>query len=241
MRSCAIAAVLFVCLFRPLTQASLLASTGERNSSRDAVERALAYFAEFGTHDRRTILFALRPPPINDAAVKAAVDGLPRTGALNPTGDEINKLTTLKAILAFHKRDAVFVIKIVDAVQARIGLHARSILLVSRPALNILTPGELQAIVAHELGHDFFWNEYGMATRTSDAQGLQELELKCDGVAVLTLVELRLNADTLISGISRMYEFNHSAGRLTDHRNYPTLADRARFIRTLMNSNGILY
>jgi hypothetical protein len=241
MRSCAIAAVLFVCLCRPLTQGSLVAASGERKSSRDAVERALAFFAEFGTQDRRTLLFALRPPAINETTVKAALDGLPRTGALNPTGDETNKLATLKAILAFHKRDAVFVIKIVDSTSARIGLHARSILLVSRPALTILTPPELQAIVAHELGHDFFWDEYRVATRTSDAQGLQEVELKCDGVAVLTLTELRLNADALMSAISRMIEFNHSLGKQLDYRNYPPLADRARFIRTLMSSNDIGY
>lgn len=118
---------------------------------------------------------------------------LPVEGNLEPGRDEAAKLETLQPILTFNERQRVVVMRVIDVPAAALGLHARAVLLVSRPALSILSVPEVQAIAAHELGHDYFWLEYETARRQSDALALRVLELQCDGIAILTLQGLRLD------------------------------------------------
>jgi hypothetical protein len=44
--------------------------------------------------------------------------------------------------------------------------------------------------VAHELGHDYVWDEFEEASTLRDNRRLQELELRCDGIAVIALQRL---------------------------------------------------
>ena len=42
-------------------------------------------------------------------------------------------------------------------------------------------------MMAHELGHDYVWDEYEKARREHDNPRLQELELRCDGIAIIAM------------------------------------------------------
>jgi predicted SprT family Zn-dependent metalloprotease len=58
-----------------------------------------------------------------------------------------------------------------------VGLHARSVVLISQRALHLLNADVLQAVVAHEIGHEYVWDEYQAALERKDARRLQELAL----------------------------------------------------------------
>ena len=66
--------------------------------------------------------------------------------------------------------------EIIDLPRAAIGLHARSILLLSRHALSLLSVVQLQGVVAHEMGHDFFWDAYYDARERHDRAALHEID-----------------------------------------------------------------
>ena len=54
---------------------------------------------------------------------------------------------------------------------AFVGLHARTVLLISREALRLLDAKELLAIGAHELGHDYVWDDYAEARQRATRAG----------------------------------------------------------------------
>ena len=140
-------------------------------------------------------------------------------------------------VLVYHERQRVFDIKVIDVPQGVVGLHQRAVLLISRPALRFLSASELQALVAHEIGHEYFWRDYERARERRDLRGRQELELKCDGIAVLTLISLGLDPARLVEGIRKVTEFNEILGATANADEYPPMQDRLRFARALLRKN----
>jgi hypothetical protein len=158
---------------------------------------------------------------------------LPERGELRPDRDERPKLATFEDVLAYHERTQVFETKVIDVPQAVLALHQRAVLLISRSALQLLSGAELQALVAHEIGHDYFWAEFERTLTLGDRRGRQELELKCDGIAVLTLVALRLDPGRLADGLHKQTRFNETLGADANAADYPQLHERLRFITAL--------
>ncbi len=214
------------------------ASVPVRNPPRFAVNpllRARQFLETLPQGDRRRALELIRPAPISPADRARVLAALPRAGELRPDAGEAIKLAGLESVLRFHARDNLYVVKLVDVPQAVIGLHARSVVMISRPALSLLATAELQALVAHEAGHEFFWDEYHHARAQRDTTGLQEVELKCDAIASLTLMRLQFDPFALTRGVQAMIRYNDDVmGRALDERWYPSLRDRKRFVREVV-------
>ena len=196
-------------------------------------ERALAFFAALPAGDVAEAVRARRPSPISLDERNRAIASLPRDGGLRPSADENVKLSRLTPILAFHQRTFV-VTQVIDVAQAFVGLHARSVLLISRRALQLLSSAELQAIVAHEMGHDYFWEEYQRANERHDTRLSSEVELKCDGLAALTLIELGLSPRDLINAARKLTRFNEKLGAAANADAYPSPSERERFVLTVL-------
>src|SRR5262245_5985947 len=161
--------------------------SAERGPDRPAV-KALRFFEAMPTRNAGDILRKLRPPPISGEERARVLAALPTRGPLPVNWlywYERPKLATLEPVLAYHERAGVFETKVFDFPEAIVALHERTVLLVSRQALRLLSGAELQAMVAHEVGHDFFWAEFERAFARTDHRSRQELELKCDGIALL--------------------------------------------------------
>jgi Peptidase family M48 len=211
-----------------------VAAPAETPTSRGHLDDgALTFFRDRVRRDLTQDLAAVRPPPLSPAGVLDVVRRLPAEGELLPTRSESTQISALRRILRYHEREDVFVIKVIDVPQAVIGLHARAVLLLSRPALTLLSPAEVQAVVAHEIGHDFFWEEYLELRERPDPRRRQDLELRCDGIAVLTLLALRLKVSDLVVALRKLVAFNNQLGVMSGVENYPRLSDRARFIAAL--------
>jgi hypothetical protein len=81
------------------------------------------------------------------------------------------------------------------------------------------------------MGHELFWGDYERARARRDTRTLQEIELKCDGIAVLTLMGLSLDETMLMSGTRKLMRFNETLGATANTDAYPKLDVRARFVR----------
>jgi predicted Zn-dependent protease len=128
----------------------------------------------------------------------------------------------------------VFDIKVIDVPQAFVGLHGRAILLISRPALTALSASELQALAAHEVGHDFLWGEFEQAQERHDKEARRRLELQCDGIAALTLLALGQDPMRVAAAVSKIQRFNEQLGAVANARDYPSVRERRRFLADLL-------
>jgi hypothetical protein len=193
---------------------------------------ALQFFDRVASRDIDSTLRGLRKIPLSSEERDLTRAMLHREKPLVPTAAELRKLDALNAVLIYHERDHMFDINVLDVPQAFIGLRARVILVISRPALKVLTASELQALTAHELGHEFLW-----ATRDEIPPGRarQELELKCDGIAALTLLTLGLAPMRVVEAAQKLETFNQQFGVAPNAADYPTLRDREQLVTALVN------
>jgi hypothetical protein len=198
-----------------------------------AAAQALRFFAALPTRSPDAVLRLLRPPPAGADERARALAVLPERGELRPDRHERAKLATFEDVLAYHDRAHIFETKLIDVPQAVVALHHRTVLLISRPALRLLSGAELQALVAHEIGHDYFWPEFERTLVRGDRSERQELELKCDGIAVLTLIALGLDLTRLADGLRKQARFNEALGANANAADYPRLEERQEFIMAL--------
>jgi hypothetical protein len=116
---------------------------------------------------------------------------------------------------------------------AFIGLNHRVALLISDAALDLLDVEELQATVAHEIGHEYVWAEYLEAEKRHDERRLKELELICDGIAMLALRRAGLNPAALLTGAQKMTNYNRLSGPAANAYRYPSADERNRFAHVI--------
>ena len=139
-------------------------------------------------------------------------------------------------MLRAQSRKDVYEVRIVTVPQAWTGLHARAVLLISMPAFVLLTSEELQALVAHEIGHEYVWQQYESAKTRKDAKRLRELELVCDALAIATLRRIGVAPERLESASEKVFWYNRERfGVALNIGNYPSLAARRQLIKEMTN------
>ncbi|HEY6987588.1 MAG TPA: hypothetical protein VH369_04345 [Bryobacteraceae bacterium] len=181
---------------------------------------------------RKLDLDACRPESVTMVEKAAILQSLPIDGAVTQFGSgERYKLRAIDAILCAHRRMGVYEIRVIAVPQAWVGLHNRVVLLISLPALNVLNSEELQALVAHEIGHEYVWEQYAAARTSHEAKRLRELELICDAIAIATLTSLNIGPERLLSATEKVFWYNREhLGVPLDRGNYPSLHERRQLI-----------
>lgn len=226
-------ATLMVNLILSLMLALMISSLGQTrpaNLKAGSVEaKALAFFARIEDRGFDDYLRRVRLPKV-PAAFKAEVLARLAKGKEVRVSDRMKQeLAALEPILRYHERDSVIEIKVIGVKHLFVGLQGRAVLLISEPALNQLSTEELQATVAHELGHEYFWGELMEARQRKDRETMREIELRCDGVAVIALRRLGIDPAKLVSAISRIRLLNTRIVN-TDPFYHPATDERSRFI-----------
>lgn len=196
-------------------------------------EKALEYFNRIKLQKPSDFLRRIRPLKISPALKYKALSLIPKEDLVIPSAGSQAKLNALAPILEYHERDSFIELKILRVRQATTAFLAGSAVIITEPALELLTPEELQAIVAHELGHEYFWNEYELARQHQQNQVMQELELRSDGISVITLLNMGLDPENLISAIDKLTRYNERKGVRTASNQYVSLNERFNFIRSL--------
>lgn len=182
----------------------------------------------------RTIdLDACRPKPVSAVAKAAFLQSLPTQGAVKNLGaGESRKLDAIRGLLRMHDRDTVYELRVITVPQAWMGLYGRTVLLISLPALRLLDSGELQSLVAHEIGHEYVWQQFTDAKSRNDSKRLRELELVCDAIAVQVLIHDGMSPESLKTAIGKLDWYNlERLGRARDQNNYPSLEARRQIVK----------
>jgi hypothetical protein len=174
-----------------------------------------------------------RPGPVSAEDKARILRTLPPKGEVtNLDARARRKLAALSHVLRATGREAVYEIKVVDVPVARVGLYERTVVLISETALTLLEAEGLQALVAHELGHEYISAEHERASERGDHKGLKQLELMCDAIAIVTLHGLGLDPSRLMRSVEKITRHNRKAlGPTIDERGYPTLPERREFAR----------
>jgi hypothetical protein len=102
--------------------------------------------------------------------------------------------------------------------------------------LLILNQQQLQAVVAHEAAHDFVWGKWEAARAAKDRRSLHELELICDGVAIVTLHSIKGDPSAWIRGLEEIVRYNRKrfGEAASDDDRYPSMSDRRKFAESII-------
>lgn len=211
-----------------------VASNLQAQSPEGVSNRVLAYFDHISKEQHlEEYLKLARPKPVSMRYKAAALANLPPNGKVHLSAKSEAKLAALAPILEFHGRSGIIELNVIsDTETIFIGLYERCALIITQKALDLLSQEEMQAVVAHELAHEWYWDEYRLARESKQDDKVQEIELRCDGIAILTLVRLRLDPAQIISALRKMAHYDKDARGA----NYYTAPDeRLAFARSMIN------
>ena len=150
-----------------------------------------------------------RPTPVSAAVRAQVLAELPTKGQVRNLDDgERRKLAELAAVLEVAQRESVYAIKVIDVPHAFVGLHERTVVLITRSALRVMSADELRGALAHETAHEYVQDEYKRALAEDRRSRLQDLELVCDILAVMTLRAIGQEARSLPAAIEKLQRFN---------------------------------
>ena len=224
------------CLIVTLSSLLVNAGTGAvaypvRQGDASPVARAWEFIETVKSRGVPELLDRHQPPPLSPELRTRIMAALPSEGELTPTAIEKAKLAAVDPVLKIYRRLGSVSLKVVDVPYALVALHDRAVLLVTREALSLITVSEFQAIVAHELAHEFFWEDYDAALKGEEYERLQELELRCDGIAVMIFRALGADPAHLARAAVTLTRHNERRGGTFDTARQVSLAVRLTFIR----------
>src|SRR5262249_22613450 len=150
-------------LFLIPANTSIAQTLNNSNSLGRASSAALAYFQNVRNGDFDAFLNGIRPGRLSPELKLKAIAMLQKEDIVSPSAKDRAKLAALEPVLKYHERFSVVDLLVIRVGQPAVVLLAGAAVLLSVQALAMLTPEELQAVVAHELGHEYFWNEYEAA------------------------------------------------------------------------------
>jgi hypothetical protein len=177
-------------------------------------------------------LEAAKPAPLSMEDMLAILRALPAEGEVTKLGPLARKkVDAIRQLLTATER-GWYEIKVIDLPQVGMALHARAVVLIPAPTVELLSAAELQALAAHEIGHDYVWTEYGRARQSADQERLWELELACDAIAAVIFRQLGMEPSRVIDAIEKATRFNRQRfGVAANEKNYPALRERRAFAR----------
>jgi hypothetical protein len=179
-------------------------------------------------------LEAVRPAPVSRQDMALILRALPAQGEVTKLGaDAQQKVDAVRQLLAATRR-GWYEMKVIDLPHAGMALHARAVVLIPAPTIALLSAAELQAMAAHEIGHEYVWTEWNRARQHGDQERLKELEFVCDAIAAVTLRQLGMDPSKVIDAIEKVARFNRQRfGAAANEQDYPTLEERRAFARQI--------
>jgi hypothetical protein len=212
---------------------TLVPVRADQKRASNLVSSALAFFEGHGDLSIDEFLGRLRPRAVDPAEHDRIVGALPPHGTIRPDALALAKMTLGEDVLAYHGRRGLVSFTIIDVDPAFVALHARAVILVSAHALSVVDREEFAAIVAHEIGHEYVWGDYERAKQDGDHARIRELELRCDGIAVLTLRRLGVRPERLIRALEMLTWYNQERLFDSDRRDYASRDERRAFVRAV--------
>jgi hypothetical protein len=151
---------------------------------------------------------------------------------------ESKRVDQLKAalhpVLAYHGRSQM-PIYVLRSEQPKAYLVERAAIIITTRLMVIANDEEIRGIVAHELAHEYVWDERIKATNTKDVKLMRECELFCDAVAAFTLKEIGNDPASYGRIIERLTIVGANAGNVMrqESETHPSLDARKKLNKFL--------
>jgi Zn-dependent protease with chaperone function len=95
----------------------------------------------------------------------------------------------LNPVLDYHERDKM-PIYVLRSEQPKAYMVEHAVIFITTRMMVIASDEEIRGIIAHELAHEYMWDERLKAMKEKDGKLMRECELFCDAVAAFTLKEI---------------------------------------------------
>lgn len=148
------------------------------------------------------------------------------------SGKEVDRIRRVLAPLFELHGGSTIIISVLYTPRPIQGIARGSVYLISSGLLRVLDDGALLALSGHELGHQYFRRDFARAEDAGDCRALRLIELKCDAIAVLSLLILDGKPDALVRGLEWAQGPAYAIGS-ADTRTHPALDARKRLIARL--------
>jgi Zn-dependent protease with chaperone function len=122
-------------------------------------ERALARLGDLSPDAVRRRLSEMRPPAYRPGPYLIN-EIIKREGLSVFSGERVERLkAALQPVLAYHGRDGKLPIYVLRSEQPKAFVANRAALFITTRLMDITSEAELRGIVAHELAHQYLWEE----------------------------------------------------------------------------------
>jgi hypothetical protein len=218
----------------------LLTTIAGQTIKKTETERALARLGDLAPEAVRRRLSEMRPPAYQPGQVLIN-EVIKRQELAVVSGKRVERLkAALQPALAYHKRDGKLPIYVLRSDQPRAFVAVRAVLIITTKLMLIASDAELRGIVAHELAHEYLWEERDRAFIEKDESLLREIELFCDAVATITLKEIGDDPACYAEALERMTYIGITAGNVTRSKTktHPSLDARLKLNQWLSKQLG---
>jgi Zn-dependent protease with chaperone function len=203
-------------------------------------ERALARLGDLSPKAARRRLNEMRPPAYQPGQFLLN-EIIKRQELTVISSERVERLkAALQPVLAYHDRDGKLPIYVLRSEQPKAFVACRAALIITTKLMLITSEAEIRGIVAHELAHEYLWEERDRAFEEKDESLLREIELFCDAVAAITLKEIGDDPACYAEALKRMTYIGITAGNVTrsQTKTHPSLDERVKLNRLLCQQFG---
>jgi Peptidase family M48 len=140
----------------------------------------------------------------------------------------------VQPVLDYHLRERM-PIYVLRSNQPKAYLVERAVIIITTRMMDIARDAEIRGIIAHELAHEYVWDERAKATKKKDGKLMRERELFCDAVAAFTLKEIGDDPASYGRILLRMTLAYINLGIATRHKSdtHPSLDTRIKLNKFL--------
>ena len=140
----------------------------------------------------------------------------------------------LQPVLDYHGRSKLPMV-VLRSEQPKAYLVERATIIITTRMMAIASEEEIRGIIAHELAHEYVWQETVKAMKEKDWKLRRECELFCDAVAAFTLKELGDDPASYGRILERLTEIGIIARSATRHESdtHPSLDARKKLNKFL--------
>jgi Zn-dependent protease with chaperone function len=211
-------------------------------TDKDEIEQALAAIGSGSAEELKRRLFTYNITVVSAEFRARALNELP--AALREQRLTQGKLLrrvapVFQQVLQLHERSGKVELFLFQHDLPLAQLWRGGVLMISDCLAEALYDGELAGLLAHELGHSYFEDELAAAQRSQDARAMRLTELKCDGVALVSLKLLGHKPALYLKALHRIQVLNQRKSRSSGiFQSHPGMVARAQFAERLIKSIG---
>src|SRR5215216_3347702 len=142
-----------------------------------------------------------------------------------------------QTVLEFHHRAGIVEYLLFKNRDPVLMTKAGAFIAISNRALKIAKDDEaLSGIIAHELSHEYFALQYLNALNAHDYEKLRIIELMCDALCTITMLNLQMNPDKYSDALRKIILNSKASEQLNDGaREMPSLQSRLHVIAQIRN------